>query len=253
MLAAALVLAVLVPPLLPRVVVAGDGATPIPRFAGTRLSRARLAAKRRLYAAIAGQPQAPAVRRSALPPPPALEKTDGATTRRALSAGFYVNWDDNSLVSLKAHASRLDWVICEWGFITSDGRSIQLRIDRRVLYLMHQLPVASRPSVMLMLSNYDSTRQNFDPARLRSLTASPAARTAIVAKLLDVVSRYGLGGVTADFEEVPPGLERNVDDFVRQIGDAMHTIGAVVSTAVAAESNPTQLRAAAASAEPLTL
>src|SRR5215831_14566085 len=77
MLAAALVLAVLVPPLLPRVVVAGDGATPIPRFAGTRLSRARLAAKRRLYAAIAGQPQAPAVRRSALPPRPASRRPTG--------------------------------------------------------------------------------------------------------------------------------------------------------------------------------
>jgi cellulose synthase/poly-beta-1,6-N-acetylglucosamine synthase-like glycosyltransferase/spore germination protein YaaH/peptidoglycan/xylan/chitin deacetylase (PgdA/CDA1 family) len=248
-LAVALVLGVLVPPLLPRVVVAGDGPTPVPHFAGTRLSRARLAAKRRLYAAIAGQPQAPAVRRSALPAPAALEKTGAPTPRRALSAGFYVNWDDNSFVSLKAHASRLDWVICEWGFITPDGRSVQLRIDRRVLYLMHQLPVASRPSVMLMLSNYDSTRQSFDAERLRALTASPAVRTALIAKLLDVVSRYGLGGVTADFEEVPPGLERNVDDFIRQIGNAMHSIGAVVSTAVAAESDPSELRAAATSAD----
>jgi cellulose synthase/poly-beta-1,6-N-acetylglucosamine synthase-like glycosyltransferase/peptidoglycan/xylan/chitin deacetylase (PgdA/CDA1 family) len=242
-LAAALVLGLLVPPLLPRVVVAGDDQSRVPQFFGTRATRARLAAKRRLYAALAGRPPAPAVRRAVLPAPPASPTR--ATTGRALSAGFYVNWDDNSFVSLKAHASRLDWVICEWAFLTRDGRSLDFRIDRRVLYLVQQFPPASRPAVMLMVSNYDSTTQDFESTRLRTLS-SPQNRTALIAQLHSMVSTYGLGGVSVDFEEIPENLSRDVRAFVAELGADMHAIRAVVSQAVPAGSDPAELKATAA-------
>jgi cellulose synthase/poly-beta-1,6-N-acetylglucosamine synthase-like glycosyltransferase/peptidoglycan/xylan/chitin deacetylase (PgdA/CDA1 family) len=245
-LAAVLVAGLLVPPLLPSVVIATNGPAPVPQFAGTRLTRARLAAKRRLYAALAGRPAAPAVRRSVLPLPPALSAAPAPATDRPLSAGFYVNWDDNSFVSLKAHASRLDWVICEWGFLTPDGRSVQLRIDRRVLFLMQQTPAATRPSVMLMLSNYDSTRQDFEASRLRGLVTSPGARAAVIAQLRAAVTQYGLGGVSVDFEEIPSDLARGVRTFVAELAAAMHAAGAVVSQSVMVSTEPAELREIAA-------
>ena len=244
LLAAALVLGLLVPPLLPRIAITNAGASP--QFAGTRLTRARLAARRQLFAALAGRPAAPAIRRGALPAPPALAQAAPPTAGRPLAAGFYVNWDDNSFVSLKAHASRLDWVICEWGFLSPDGQSVDLRVDRRVLYLMHQFTPPTRPSVMLMLSNYDSAKQTFDPERLRALVKSPQARAAVIARLQTVVTTYGLGGVNVDFEEIPDEVERDVRTFVAELGVALHSIGAVVSQSIAADTEPENMRADAA-------
>jgi len=246
LLAVALVLGLLIPPLLPRVVIANAGPTQGPQFAATRLTRARLIARQQLFAALAGRPTAPSVRRSALPAPPALPQKSTSAAGRPIVAGFYVNWDDNSFASLKAHASRLDWVICEWGFVTPNGQSVDLRIDRRVLYLMHQFTPPARPSVMLMLSNYDSTRQTFDGRRLRALVKSPRARAAVVARLKTVVRTYGLGGVNVDFEEIPDDLEDDIRTFVAELGVAMHSIGAVVTESIAADTEPENLRADAA-------
>ncbi|MGH7620659.1 MAG: polysaccharide deacetylase family protein, partial [Gemmatimonadaceae bacterium] len=245
-LAAALVLGLIVPPLLPRIGIADPDASRAPEFAGTRLSRARIVSKRRLYAALAGRPPAPVIRRGDLPLPAALPKVPPPRSGRPLSIGFYVNWDDNSFVSLKAHASQLDWVVCEWGVLTPDGSSVQLRVDRRVLYLMQQVPPATRPSVMLMLSNYDSSTQEFDPARLRALVSSPEHRAVVIARLSQAVSAYGLGGVTVDFEEIPTNLERDVRTFVAELGGAVHALGGVVSQALAAEIEPRELSADAA-------
>jgi cellulose synthase/poly-beta-1,6-N-acetylglucosamine synthase-like glycosyltransferase/peptidoglycan/xylan/chitin deacetylase (PgdA/CDA1 family)/spore germination protein YaaH len=246
LLAAALVLGLLTPPLLPRIAISNGGSAQTPQFAGTRLSRQRLAARRQLFAALAGRPAAPALHRSALPAPPALTQPTAPIAGRALAAGFYVNWDDNSFVSLKAHASRLDWVICEWGFLTPNGQSVDLRVDRRVLYLMHQFTPLTRPSVMLMLSNYDSAKQTFDGARLRGLVKSRAARAAVISRLQTVVSTYGLGGVNVDFEEIPDDLEPFVRTFVGELGVALHSIRTQVSQSIAAETEPANMRADAA-------
>ena len=246
LLAAALVLGLLLPPLLPRIAIADAGPSQTPQFAGTRLTRARLAARRQLFAALAGRPEAPAVHRSALPAPPALPTPVAHVAGRPIVAAFYVNWDDNSFVSLKAHASRLDWVICEWGFVTPDGQSADLRIDRRVLYLMHQFTPPTRPSVMLMLSNYDSATQAFEPKRLRALVSSPERRAAVISRLRDAVSAYGLGGVNVDFEEIPDDIHRNVRTFVAELGDTLHAMGVVVSQSIAAETEPKDLSADAA-------
>ena len=75
-------------------------------------------------------------------------------------AGFYVNWDDNSLASLTAHVDDLDWVICEWGFLMPGGDSLRMNIDRRVpITIAQKIPdERQRPWVFAMVSNFDSTR-----------------------------------------------------------------------------------------------
>ena len=237
--AVVLIAGLVVPPLLPAVTIA-DATPNAPRFAGSRATRARIAAKRQLLAALAARPRVPAMRRNLLPVRPV--PTPGATAEKPISAAFYVNWDDNSFVSLKAHASRLDWVICEWGFLRGAGDSLDLRIDRRVLFLMQQLPPDRRPSVHIMLTNYDSSRARFNAEQVRQMVSSPARRAAMAQKLVAVVKQYGLGGVSVDLEELPEDVLPGVAQFVRALATQLHAVGAVVSQSLPPDVSDATLR-----------
>ena len=247
-LALALIAAILAPPLLPAVVGAegqGAGLVHLPRIATSRRDRARIAARRRLFVERAGRRNPSAVRPGALPlgrgrPAPAASDT------APIVAGFYVNWDDNSFASFQAHIADLDWVVCEWAFVAPGGDSLRLRVDRKVLYLASRQPVASRPAVLTMVTNYDSAGRDFDPARLRRLVDSPVHRARVIAQLDTMVATYGLAGVTIDFEEVPPGLESGVVRFVRDLGIVLHRRGAIVSQALAVGGDTGELRRYAA-------
>ena len=56
--------------------------------------------------------------------------------------GFYVNWDDNSLTSLKQNISRLDRVIAEWLHLSGSDGSIGVndpsKLAETVLYIRQQ-------------------------------------------------------------------------------------------------------------------
>lgn len=228
-----LIFGLLTPAPLPRIVIADSSASVRrPEFAASRASRERIAARRRLFQALAVAP-APAGGRAALPSP-----ARGASSRPTppITAGFYVNWDDNSFASLKTHATRLDWVIGEWGMLDSSGSSVRIGIDARVLKLVSVLPAPERPALMLMLSNYDSARAHFNGDMLRRLVSSPANRAAVVAKLAGTVRQYALGGVTVDFEEIPEDVETgpHLLQFLRELASALHANGAVLSQAIAA-------------------
>ena len=256
LLAAGLIAGILVPPTIPQLGLGqgSRGLAAAPALLSTRAERARVAARQKLFAAIAGSPgvRGGSHRAATLPlaPPPIRAR---APVGRSLVAGFYVNWDDNSFVSLKAHAAQLDWVVCEWLFLGTAGDSLLPRIDRRVLYLTQQLPAAQRPSVLAMLTNYDTTTARFDAALLRRLVASPANRARVVAQSAALVRAYGLAGVTVDFEEIPDDLHPAVARFVADLAAALHPMGAVVAQAVAADLAAGPLRAYGAAADRIFL
>jgi len=208
-----LIAVVLIPPVLPAVVgrrLHRDLAA-APKWATTRARREHLISRRRLFAALEHEHAVPARRPGQLPLP-SSGATRGTPTptlngkHDALIAGFYVNWDDNSFASLKAHAAELDWVLGEWGFLNAAGDSAALSIDRRVPYLLERLPVAERPAALLMVSNFDRKAGGFDPVRLRRLLASPQTMQRVSASLVRAVRRYQLGGIAIDFERIPDDL-----------------------------------------------
>jgi spore germination protein YaaH len=245
----ALAAGLIIPPLLPRLALGSDEhPAGLSHFAGSKAARERIAARRRLFAALTHSPAPPALRRNQLPvrarakPAP---RTNAASQQ--ITAGFYVNWDDNSFSSLRAHAAQLDWVICEWGFLSPRGDSLRARIDKRVLFLIDStLARDQRPSVHLMLTNFDSARSSFDANLLDRFVTSPAHRAAVVAQLMDNVIRYGLGGVTVDLEDVPDRLQPFVQQFVRELAQQLHAKGLVISQALPPETAAPVLRQYAA-------
>ena len=234
LLALVVIAGVLLPPLLPGVEWKMEPIAPsrVPRLTTLRLERERLQARAQLRRAIDRTQPPPSLRPSRLP----LAKWAGPAKRKGpdepIIAGFYVNWDDNSFVSLRAHAAKLDWVIAEWAFVDPSGDSLRFRVDRKVPYLFSLLKPEDRPQLFVMISNAQD-RTTFDEGRLRRLVGRSSARKAVVAQLEEAVVQYGLGGVTLDLENIPAGLEDDFLQFSREVRAAMRRLGKLTTQALA--------------------
>jgi cellulose synthase/poly-beta-1,6-N-acetylglucosamine synthase-like glycosyltransferase/peptidoglycan/xylan/chitin deacetylase (PgdA/CDA1 family)/spore germination protein YaaH len=171
--------------------------------------------------------------------------------RPPIVAGFYVNWDDNSFSSFKAHATDLDWVIGEWVFLSKGGTGLKITPDQKVLYVVQNLPEKDRPRVFAMVSNVEG--QNFNAALLRRLLATPASRQAAAIQLVDVAQKYGLAGITIDFEEVPDDLLDPMFEFMRFLRAGLTPGGRLLTSAVAASTDEALARRYAAANDYLFL
>src|SRR5437773_4475569 len=100
-----------------------------------RAERERLATRQRLFAYLKEHPAPPALRYAQMPI--ARPGAGAAAADAPIVTGFYVNWDDNSLASLRSHIDALDWVVAEWGFVGRgvDPLPVRFAADRRALPL----------------------------------------------------------------------------------------------------------------------
>jgi cellulose synthase/poly-beta-1,6-N-acetylglucosamine synthase-like glycosyltransferase/spore germination protein YaaH/peptidoglycan/xylan/chitin deacetylase (PgdA/CDA1 family) len=163
--------------------------------------------------------------------------------------GFHVNWDDNSLDAVRAHAARLDVLIAEWAFVPPAGDGIRWRVDRRVTDHLATLPAAERPALVAMLTNVDTATARFDPRRAHALVGTPAARARTVRRLADGVRRYALAGICVDLENLDDATRDALPAFVRALRAELAPLGATVSQTVAAEAPASELRAAGREAD----
>jgi cellulose synthase/poly-beta-1,6-N-acetylglucosamine synthase-like glycosyltransferase/peptidoglycan/xylan/chitin deacetylase (PgdA/CDA1 family)/spore germination protein YaaH len=252
LLAALVVASIFVPPLLPEWR-ADRSVTRLPALLTTRKARERLAARRRLFAAM-GRRRAPAAVRAAhLPLARPARRPARAATHEPITAGFYVNWDDNSYASFAAHAREMDWVVCEWSFIATGGDSLRFAPDRRIPYVIERLPDPDRPLILAMVSNFDSGSKQFGTRDLRRLLATAASRARAVAQLDDFVRRWGLGGVTVDFENVPDDLHPALLEFVRALRTSLAVHGAITTMAIGTGAEAGWLREVAAATDDIFL
>ncbi len=244
-LTALIVIGLLIPPLIPELPVATANnvpiARPLARETGvplTKAGRRKRAAEVRLRAAIAAlrTPPPPSRRASSVP----VIDLGGAHARprnESIVAGFYVNWDDNSFASLNLNFDKLDWVIGEWGFLDRSGDSLRIRVDGKVIDRLAAAPPDKRPSLFLMVSNYDSSRTDssgdpFGQTPLRHMLRDSTARARVIATMRGTVLKYGLAGVTVDLENVPADLEPEAIRFTRQVKAALDPLHRLTTAAV---------------------
>ena len=225
LLTALFLVVILVPPVLPAItgVRADHTLGTHPRWVSSRAHRAHVAARRRLFALLDRKRTPLAVRPARLALPRSVPRTP-AVAGDPIIAGFYVNWDDNSFASLHAHAASLDWVACEWGFLGARGDSVEITVDRRVPFLIAQLPAKDRPLVLAMITNFDRKQKRFDATRLRALVGSPATMRRVSTALARAVQRHQLGGIVIDFEEIPDDLRPGMVRFLTTLGAALDSL-----------------------------
>ncbi|MCU0624410.1 MAG: glycosyltransferase, partial [Gemmatimonadaceae bacterium] len=147
-------------------------------------------------------------------------------------AAFAVQWDPASRAALQRIGQRLDWVIIEGGFLGRGAPgSLELTLDPDLLDAARDQGVAAH----VMLTNYAAGR--FDPALVRALVSSVAARQQAVRDVADAVERHRLAGVSVDFERLPPESHADVLAFIRELRRAVAPSGAVVSVALPAAAD----------------
>jgi cellulose synthase/poly-beta-1,6-N-acetylglucosamine synthase-like glycosyltransferase/peptidoglycan/xylan/chitin deacetylase (PgdA/CDA1 family)/spore germination protein YaaH len=236
--AALLVVGVAVPPLVPSLPINHQLAPPL---ALTRQQRERIAIRRRLTEVF--RHPAPPARHGRFAPPGggSLPAKPGSPTA-PIVAGFFVNWQDNSLASLNQHLDDLDWVVCEWSFLAPNGDSAEFHVNRRVFDLVRKPAVQPPPAILIMISNFDTRTKDFSVPALRAFLTSPAAQARVIAQFQDIVVRDSLAGVTVDFEDVPEDLERPMARFDSTLRAALAPLKRIVTAAVPAFATLPELR-----------
>ncbi len=244
--AALLIVGVAIPPLVPALPIDHKLLPPV---AFTRDQRERLAIRRSL--AHAFRPAPPARHGRHAPPGGSALIARRGTATNPIVAGFFVDWADNSLASLIQHVNDLDWVICEWSFLSPAGDSIDFEINRRVFDVVRKPGVQTPPAILLMVSNFDRrltgpTAKRFNAPALRTFLRSPQARARVVGQLRDEVVRDSLAGVTIDFEDIPEDLRGSALQFAAALRVALNPIKRIVTAAVPSYTTTRELQRIAA-------
>ena len=245
-----LILAVLVPPLLPKTwQPTAPARAQLPRVPNKKREVARQEARKRLAAALAQNNVTPVQRG------PRAESIAPPSTRiisesNPLVLGFYVNWDDNSFFALQAHAKDMDWVAGEWAFLGDSGSTVNWNLGdtkrKDVLGLMKTLPADQRPRLFAMLTNVDPVKHTFDAKRLLGDSAS---RASVIASLVYGVTKYGLAGIAVDIEGIDNASRAGLARFVGDLRDALRRVNGVTIQTVASDATDTELRDAGTQAD----
>ncbi len=153
-----------------------------------------------------------------------------APRRSDIRAAFYVNWDPQSFYSLRDNLDRLTMVFPEWFFVADSTDTVATDVDDRALDLMRTRKVP----IMPMVSNYFNDRWN--GANVHRILHSPKRQRVFIQTLLGALRRYGFAGVNIDFEAMQEQGDEPLVAFFRQLSQALHPEGYLITVDVASEN-----------------
>ena len=168
--------------------------------------------------------------------------------------GFYVNWDDNSMTSLKSNITHLDELMPEWYHLGDTAGEIlvndQDRQDKTMEFIELNKPTLA---VAPLINNFNQQTQEWDSVRLFNMLSSADSRTALVRNLKDLVQKNNFAGISIDFETVPDAAQGNLVLFMRELYETFHPLGLEVSQNVPLDDDSFDLKALANYADFLIL
>jgi cellulose synthase/poly-beta-1,6-N-acetylglucosamine synthase-like glycosyltransferase/spore germination protein YaaH/peptidoglycan/xylan/chitin deacetylase (PgdA/CDA1 family) len=137
--------------------------------------------------------------------------------------GFYVPWNEQSFVSLKANSAHLTHVLAEW-LILENGSG-----DLRDLTEPHVVEW-SRMSHVPVLSIVTNFKDNeWRPKEIHRILAHPAARRHLVANIAASIRKHGLAGANLDLEQVPVADRDRLTALVRELRQALRSEGLLLT------------------------
>lgn len=136
-----------------------------------------------------------------------------------IRAAFYVDWDPESLDSVRQHGAHLTHICPEWATLADAEGNLTVNDDPKL-----ERVAASRGLVLIpILSNL--TGHQWQPECVESLANGPAERRdRFIVGLLNAVQRAKAGGVLLDWEQVDPAYKRTLAALIEQIAKALHSV-----------------------------
>ncbi len=181
-----------------------------------------------------------------------LRKAGPVARRQALAIGFFVNWDDSSMSSLKENLGSLDMVIAEWLHLAAEDGSLRENDPTRTAQVTEYVR-ARRPEVSIvpLVNNWNG--HDWEGAKLARMLAKPAARARTIEQLVDYVERNRFAGISIDFENVSTKAQPDFQRFMAELYAAMHPKNLLVSVNVPASDPAFDYRRLVRSADYLIL
>jgi cellulose synthase/poly-beta-1,6-N-acetylglucosamine synthase-like glycosyltransferase/peptidoglycan/xylan/chitin deacetylase (PgdA/CDA1 family)/spore germination protein YaaH len=149
---------------------------------------------------------------------------------------YFVNWDDNSLSSLRGNVNAIDVLVPEWLHLGSARGDIvvdnQRRQDEALALVAH---AAHPPRVTPLINNV--ANDAWQGAVLDAALADPAARARMIDGLWRFVTVNRFAGISIDFEDVDAAHARDLEIFMAALYARFHPAGLTVSISIPAEDD----------------
>ena len=169
-----------------------------------------------------------------------------------LRAAFYVSYDANSLETLKKHYKDLDLVVPEeLHAVTPDGgltvvdyeryQTVKTSPEEALSIIredkLHQWMRSANVEIpiMGMLNNYNG--QTWRIPEMVQMLASPTARASLVRDTVQYAIEAHEVGIVVDFEEVPQDTEKHLQEFIGELGPALHAVGLKIMISLPAQDD----------------
>jgi len=186
-------------------------------------------------------PRAPALRADArgaagkpelrTAPTPPRPRPAAAVPSRFERIAFFVDYDDNSTVSLKRNLANIDTLIPEWLHL-ADG-SGRFKVDDPVKESqIAALVRTQRPKLNIVPLINNAEANGWLSDRLAQVLASATARHNLIVDLHSYVRERGYQGISIDFEAVPKASQPRLVAFMEELYQEFHNDGLLVSQSV---------------------
>jgi len=141
-----------------------------------------------------------------------------------LRIGFFVNWDDASMSSLKEHLGELDMLIPEWLHLAGDDGSIREDDAPRAAQVTQYLR-EHRPGLQIMPLVNNWSGQEWEGGKLGRMLAKPGARALAIEQLAAYAARHGFAGISIDFENIPAKAQPDFRRFIAELYSVLQQKG----------------------------
>ena len=126
-------------------------------------------------------------------------------------AGFYVNWDVNSIISLEKNIDHLNMIMPEWLFQKDTKGNIESWVEKSTIELINYSDVPIIP----MLSNFYNKRWNGDSTYL--LLKDPKSRRNLILNIKKTLVKNKFQGINIDFESLPKKINPYLIQFSKEL------------------------------------
>lgn len=160
-----------------------------------------------------------------------LNRLKHPNNKARINAGFYVNWDPQSLTDLKDHIKQLDMVLTESFFIKNGADTLIDQVNVEAMQVINK----HKKVAIAMVSNFN--KDHFDGNAIHKLLQNKPLQNRFIANLIKSLKKYGYHGVNIDFEEIREKSDAPLAAFQKNLYTQMHAQNMIVTQDIAPDND----------------
>ena len=143
---------------------------------------------------------------------------------------FYVDWDENSLSSLKSNIKKINVVIPNWYVLNSDGS-----IKNNSKSSVDDIIKSNNASNMPLINNYVNGDWNGQLAH--KIFTDKKLKSNTINYLTKDIKEHGYSGINIDFESIDAKDKDAMTEFIKEISEKFHSNNLKISMDVPASND----------------